>query len=159
MRIHEGVCSSSLHCSHSTTWRLRLCKNNNKGLQSSVVCWKEKKQCLIWNTSEIRTTVYVPICLWKINSVGEESNYQEHHSVKTCFFRVSFHSLTQKRISRLCRSNKGPLGGSGSYDEDRLKLVSRKLRKTDSIWSIIIFCIYWEGPCLPLNSLPPLVGL
>lgn len=89
---------------------------------------RRKKHCLIWNISEIRT-VCVASCLWKINLVREESNYKENHSVKTCFLRSSIQSLLQTRISLLCRSNKGPLGGSGARDEDRLKLVRRKLWK------------------------------
>ena len=34
-----------------------------------------------------------------------------------------------------------------------------KARTTASIWSVIIFCLYWGGHCWPLNSPAPLVGL
>lgn len=64
------------------------------------------------------------------NELGgrEESNYQDNNSVKTVILllRSLIQSLKQTKISRLCRSNKGLLGGSGAYDEDRLK---RKLQK------------------------------
>lgn len=125
--------------SSSRICRLRSCKNTKKDSQSSVVCRKgNNRRCLIWNISEIRT-VYVAARLWKINSVGGESNYQNMFSQK----------IHSEFVANKLSCNKGPLGGSDARDEAQPH--QEKALKTGRIWSIIIFCLYWEGPCIAVE--------
>lgn len=63
--------------------------------------------------------------------------------------------------TKLCRSNKkGPSGGSGARDEDKLEPVRRKLGKNmQHLIYYHLLSLLRGNLASPLNSLPPLVGL